>query len=414
MTLQNDLYQLIHSLTKGEKKVFSQACKTQAGDKAYGKLYELIRRRQIRCEETGMKMMNMEQHPQRYYNLKSYLMKYILRALEPHFKGPGAELERKINFARILIRKRIYPHARKLLKGAMQQARKEERFLLCLKMADLYGKIVPATRGMQEMKELKGYKAEVFLLLMNLGGYERVFEDFRPLTGQFRTLFSKEDQLKMAWLDKEPLLKEAGLAFSVRASRCYLWMRYWRVLWKGDFEAAGEWGEQLFHLFEAHPFLRTDYPEEWEGAQFQLGRTWLLCGKTGKAEQLLERWREAGSEGQWEQRVFYARLVVSISTQKRQWESGEAAASKLADHLALPDSLPPDQQAAICFDLCRYYMSQQDWERAYSWNRKLDSFSINRLDLESTLRAKRRAGLTPLWVWAPRRARKWLRRKLRH
>ncbi len=126
MTKNDQLHELVHSLSKNEKGYFKKYCKMYSSqqDQKYLKLFEAVDGVENYSDKLIKQKLKGEIEERKLAVLKNYLYRLILKVLE-HFysnKYPDLEISNLINQAKVLYYKGLISHARKILKKAKQQA----------------------------------------------------------------------------------------------------------------------------------------------------------------------------------------------------------------------------------------------------------------------------------------------------
>ena len=134
MIKQDQLHELIHSMSTSEKGYFKKYCKMYSSqkDQKYLKLYEVMGKEKDYNEQVFLKKLKGEVNARVLPALKNYLYHLILRVLEHFYSNKYADLEisNAINQVRVLYYKGLYDQARRLLKKIKKQAAQYELSLI--------------------------------------------------------------------------------------------------------------------------------------------------------------------------------------------------------------------------------------------------------------------------------------------
>src|SRR5690606_11931358 len=119
-----DLFRLIKSLTKSEKRFFKISSNLQSGDKNYIKLFDAIDAQEEYNEDALKKQFASETFIKHLPSEKNYLYKLILRSLRQYYSENtvGAQLADFIQSIEILYLKALYPECSKMVKKAKKIA----------------------------------------------------------------------------------------------------------------------------------------------------------------------------------------------------------------------------------------------------------------------------------------------------
>lgn len=256
--MNSDLFSLIHSLTKGERRYFRMYARrfTEGGESAYEQLFRLI------CEATPeeedlLKEKALSFIPAGQYNYtRHYLKELILRMLrEFHYQESlEMELRSKLDQLELLFARRLYA-------GAVKTLRQIEKTARYYGFLTIYPHITAWKRKLRRRAELNlnedwEYEAEQLknLELLSVDTeitqlYDRVFallqKDRRlELVGsqkELQTLKTLNEQLDFS--DPLPFPTQSTLLV-MRANLTHL---------AGDFQATCACYSELVKLWEAHP-----------------------------------------------------------------------------------------------------------------------------------------------------------------
>src|SRR6185503_9961139 len=122
MKQPNDLFDLVKSLDKNEKRFISMFASVQAGEKKYMKLFEVIDKQEkydegkIKARFKGEKFINQLTFT------KNYLYNFILRGLNIYHSQSSvdAQLKEMIRSAELLLERSLLKQSRSLLQKARE------------------------------------------------------------------------------------------------------------------------------------------------------------------------------------------------------------------------------------------------------------------------------------------------------
>ncbi|MBK9192405.1 MAG: hypothetical protein IPM77_13360 [Crocinitomicaceae bacterium] len=134
----NNLFELIKSLNKSEKryfKVFSSR-HTIGEENGYIKLFDYIEKMEIYDEEILFSDFKGQPLLNKFSITKARLYNNILKSLDSFYSGTSidAQIFRQIHSADILFNKGLYNQAEKILVSAEKQAEKYERFFMLMEI----------------------------------------------------------------------------------------------------------------------------------------------------------------------------------------------------------------------------------------------------------------------------------------
>ena len=128
-----ELYDLIHSLTKSEKRFFKLHSALQSGEKNYLRLFDAIHAQSGGYDEAALKkQFAKETFIQHLPSEKNHLYKLILKALRSYHaeSSVSGQLKQQVSNIEILYNKSLYEEASKVLVRAKRVAKENERHYL--------------------------------------------------------------------------------------------------------------------------------------------------------------------------------------------------------------------------------------------------------------------------------------------
>ena len=125
-----ELFKLIRSLSKSEKRFFKLSSSLQAGEKNYIKIFDFIDAQKEYDEEVLKKEFKNEVFIKHLSSEKNYLYKLILKSLRSFYseESPGSILKQEIKNIEILFSKALYKECEKYIQRAKALARSIEDF----------------------------------------------------------------------------------------------------------------------------------------------------------------------------------------------------------------------------------------------------------------------------------------------
>ena len=257
MTVSADLFDLIHSLDKAEKRYFKLHASIQKGGKNYERLFDDIVRQEEYDEEALKQKFKDETLAKQFHVAKNYLYNLILRAMRAYSEDHTVEsrLNNLMTDATLLQNKGLYDQAQKVLKRARKLAEDYELHPAMLEIIRRQrGKTLETSHKELEASS-KQYYDDIWdrmEVLENELRYQelsdRVFIAYR--TREIHDQKERADALRKL-MDNE-LLKDHSLALSLKA-------RYWfHFIHSVHLSGAGDHSEAYPHYAKAVEVLESN------------------------------------------------------------------------------------------------------------------------------------------------------------
>jgi hypothetical protein len=260
MKKQDALFQLIKSLTRGEKRNFRMLAQLTSGDKKYLQLFDVFDLMEEYDEAKVLKKFRKDANFEKQfaYN-KNYLYNSILNALTYFRKGSDAERSSLTLQVRILLEKNLYSHAQKLLRKVKEKNLEQEKFEDLLPLYKLEIEILRRTETtelLQESFRQIEFEEKVTLdKILNLREYRRLELQTHVLLVTRHVARKQEEVASVDNLLENPLLQAESEALSNRGRILYNELRRRIAQFKGDWATAIHFGERAVAIYDAHPSL---------------------------------------------------------------------------------------------------------------------------------------------------------------
>lgn len=130
MKPSTELFDLVKSLTKSEKRFFKLSSSLQSGDKNYLKIFEAIEKQRVYDEHSIKEQFKNETFIKHFPSEKNHLYKLILKSLRSFHSdhSVSSKLRQEIKNIEILYKKALYKECNKFVNRAKKQAIQYEKF----------------------------------------------------------------------------------------------------------------------------------------------------------------------------------------------------------------------------------------------------------------------------------------------
>lgn len=265
-TFSSDLFDLIHSLSKSEKRFFKlySAKSNSTDNKQYIKLFDVIDHQKIYDEE---KIIRKVPEIKKFSVVKNQLYNLILKSISilHQEKRLSLSIRSKLDYIEILYHKGLFSQSEKLLNKTKKQAEKAELFEILLSLQKIEIKLLTGFRTFKtieayqkKLDSLQKERSEINSKIQNIQNY---FELYLPLT----TLFYEGSRFSIQEKEKvinetvnHPLLQheENALSGLAKATFHVTWSIYYFL--KKETEPAYAHAKKRLDILQAHPHLIED------------------------------------------------------------------------------------------------------------------------------------------------------------
>ena len=264
-TPSTHLFQLIHSLSKSEKRYVKVALQTK--DDTLRKtllLFEALNRQTVLDEE-----VIVAHEPaitrQQLSNLKAQLYEKILQALRSYHRhrSPDIQIREYIDQAQLLFDRGLYTHCSKLLKKAKRRAVQNDNLELQLEILKLEKSVLAQGIGGENSDKVNAIiqqVQEVNTKINNINTLSNIrvrLNHWYVKTGFVRKAPYSEE-IKQYIQENLPPLEEATLSFREKTNLYDVYVAYY--LFIQDFAQTYVYAQKWVDLFKRHPSFITHQP----------------------------------------------------------------------------------------------------------------------------------------------------------
>jgi len=260
----HDLYDLVHSLTKSEKRFFKLQSSLQAGEKNYVRLFDLLEKMDHYDEEFVKETFKGELFLKHLPSEKNHLFKLILKALRSYHGENSVRsiLKQALKNVEILHKKGLFEECKKELKRAKKLATSYEFFYYLFEIISWQKNLLEEDyengEFSQSIDEIAEEEVHVLNQLQNLAQYQVLYGKVNAIfrTGGFTPSKLHEEMLRE--IMNSNLLEDASLATSIRSNSIRLYSLGFSAIAESNIEKASLHFQEVIELFEANEWLRED------------------------------------------------------------------------------------------------------------------------------------------------------------
>ncbi len=264
MNIPEELFQLIKSLDKNEKRYFRLQAGFQEGEKSYLKLFDALDSMKEYEEEVLQKKLKGQKFLKQLPVVRHYLRDMIMHSLRNFNTGASVELKLKdmLKDVEVLFRKRLYGQCEKAIEKGKAMAAKYERFIDLQYFLRWEFKLMKGTQYQYKKEEgifefirasetaIDHYKNQLASDLLASRILLKTFQQGLVRSDEDRRFFDN--------LISAPLLSAEENAFSFHAKMNYYMSHGTYNLVKRDMEGTYLGGKGLVELMERYPHQAED------------------------------------------------------------------------------------------------------------------------------------------------------------
>lgn len=394
MKPSTELFDLIKSLTKSEKRFFKLHSSLQSGDKNYLRIFDAIDKQKIYDEDAIKKQFAKETFIKHLPSEKNHLYKLILKALRAYHAESSVSgiLKQEIKNIEILYQKALYVECNKLLHRAKRTAKENERFYYWFELLSwekmLLEEAYESGEFTKDLDALIEEERGVIEKLRNLAAYHILYSKINYVFRSGGYVRTEEEHAMVQEISDHPLIKGKNTALSFRAATICFYTQGFCHWAKRDWRTSLEKFLRVREILDENPQIRADLPKRYIRTMHYIINGQIELRDLGSARENIAMLRKLpgtkGFEGlNIETQVFVASYLGELRLLDRSGEHLKAI--KLADDILvgmerMGARLHKEHELEFYFALACAHFGGAEMNKALFWLNKV----LN--DNEPTLR----------------------------
>ncbi|MDZ4706615.1 MAG: hypothetical protein SH848_21985 [Saprospiraceae bacterium] len=376
-TPSDDLFQLVQSLNKQEKRYFKLYASRHAlnGENQYLRLFNAIEKQEVYDEATLRKKFPDEAFTRQLHVAKNYLYGIILASLRSFHESRAEDrFYTQLRNAQLLFDKGLYQQSEKALGKAKSTAADNERFLQLL---EVYRWEHQIAHSRNDFGKLENYIAHGVQEEFDLLDKYRNFLEFQALNDRVFIPYWKKgavrNETEKAALDQlfeQPQFSSADHARSFYARYFYHNARFSYHLFRGEPERSYEHVRELVQMFESRA-VKGRGVRQYSSALINLYIVQQRLGHYSDIPDTLRKLREVPADSPEQQRRLFVRsfnLEVDFYLSTGLFSKGVA---QIREREALfrkyEEEVNGQQRLGLYYNLAYLHFGAADYGQALDW-----------------------------------------------
>ena len=292
-----ELFRLVKSLSKSEKRFFKLMSSLQTGDKNYIKLFDAIKKQDEYDEDEIKQVFAKEIFIKHLPSEKNHLYKLILKSLRLFYSenSISAILAENIQSIEILYNKALYTECGKLIIKAKRIAAKHERFYYLFELIKweklLLEEEFQAGKFDHDLNQLVTEEHQVIKKLRNLAEYQILYSKINYVFRQGGYVRNDKEREIVQEIESHELIKGKNTALSTRASATCYYIKGLCSITANEVEDSFANFSKVVRIFEENPNLIQDIPKQYIKSLGNLFHYHIVSGDYQKLFELIEKMR---------------------------------------------------------------------------------------------------------------------------
>ena len=389
MAKSNDLYDLIKSLSKSEKRYFKLTQGFQKGEKNYIRLFDFIDQMEKYDEQEILETFKGETFIKQLHVTKNYLHKQLMKALRAYYAERRKEIKIRefLENAEILQQRGLNHQSFKHLKKAEKLAIKYQVFAPLIQIYFLKINIIlqqPDKNVREVIRKQYELLKEAIRKTTNIGEYfylsSGVYLRFQMAGETPNPLLKKELISEVENLLKAHNLEDDDKPDSFHAAYLHHFCNflYYRFL-KGDIQQAYECSQKIILIWDDNPHFSQEYPTRYRR---YLQAHMSICRTTKNYDEFQKRLREMrklpinnfDEEAQSFLHSYFEELRYYMD--REQFEKGAKLVKEIERGLnKYNEKIPETRKISFYHNIAVLLFAIEDYEEALFWVLKISLYS---------------------------------------
>lgn len=268
MKPSTELFDLIHSLSKSEKRFFKLNSSLQSGEKNYLKLFDYIVNSKKYDEKELKQYFSKEKFIKHLPSEKNHLYKLILKSLRQFYSGNSvsSQLRQEIKNIEILYRKALFKECYKTLRSAKKIAIKYEKFYYWFELISWQKQLYDESfelMSVDSFDDLIKEETMVIEKLRNLAEYQILYSKINAIFRHGGFARNENERADVNEISNNHLIKGKNTAISTRATTICYYIKGLCYATNREFEPAFENFTKVMKIMERNPLITSDIPKRY-------------------------------------------------------------------------------------------------------------------------------------------------------
>jgi dGTP triphosphohydrolase len=295
MKPSTELFQLVKSLSKSEKRYFKLSSSLQSGEKNYMKLFDAIEY-QLEYDENALKeKFSGETFINHLPSEKNHLYNLILKSLRGFYsdKSAGAILQEQIRNIELLVDRALYKECSKIIRKAKKMAYDYEKYYFLLDLIDWEKTLVEEEylRGDfdKDLTKLVEEESECLEKLRNLAEYQILYSKINYV---FRTggyIRTGEEQVIVDEIANYHLIKGKNTALSTKAATACYFIKGLCATTERNLDDTHTNFSKVVKIMEENPMIMRELPKRYVKALNNVMFSYMDYGDWKNCNAMIEK-----------------------------------------------------------------------------------------------------------------------------
>lgn len=294
MKPSNELFKLVRSLTKSEKRFFKLSSSLQSGEKNYLKIFDFIEKQEVYDEDELKKAFEKETFVKHLPSEKNHLYRLILKSLRVFYSEQSVSsiLRQELKNIEILYDKALYKECEKFVSRSKALAMENEEFYYWYELISWEKRLLDTAYEQGEftrnLDNIVQEEEEVIAKLRNVAEYQIVYSKINLIfrSGGF-TRNENERQIVDSIADYH-LIKGKNTALSTRASSMCYYIKGLCAATVRNYDDSFQFFNRTRTILDNNPKIKEDLGQRYVATLAHILRCHVDSKQFDEAEKMIE------------------------------------------------------------------------------------------------------------------------------
>ena len=380
-----ELFELVQSLTKSEKRFFKLSSSLQAGEKNYLRIFEAIDK-QNEYDEEGIKaQFSDETFVKHFPSEKNHLYKLILKSLRAYHADDSvsSQLKQEIKNIEILYKKALYKECNKFLGRAKRMAIAYEKFYYHFELLNweklLLEEAYEAGEFTTDLEALILEEQDIVEKLRNLAAYQILYSKINYLFRSGGYVRTDEERMLVNEISNHPLIKGKNTALSNRAATICYYIQGYCAQANLDKSLAFEKFQKVKAILDRHPLIREDLQKRYVRTLNNLVNVMIDLGMIEESQKMISELKgitkvKGFTSENIHLMVFKSGYLAELKLLEKMGQFQEAC--KLMDEIAkgltdYGEKINKEQEILFFYSMARINFGAGEFNKSLFWLNKV-------------------------------------------
>lgn len=403
MKPSTELFKLVKSLSKSEKRFFKLSSSLQSGDKNYLKIFDAIDKQAVYDEEALKNEFKKETFIKHLPSEKNHLYKLILKSLRSFYSEQSVSslLKQEIKNVEILYNKALYRECEKFVSRAKEIAEEHEKFYYWYELISWQKKLLEEAYEEGEfstnLDALVAEEEKVIAKLRNLAEYQVVYSKINLIFRSGGFTRNEQERKVVESIADYHLIKGKNTAISTRASSMCYYIKGLCAATNRNYDDSFQFFNRTREILDNNQKIKEDSPQRYVMTLFHLLRCYTDSKDFVNAEQLIADLRALVGKKGFNSTDITVRIFTNTYNQQLNLLHVMGDFQKAVDlipeieqgKLTFGDKISKEQEITLLYNTAYSYFGIGEYKKALSYlndvlndneqNLRQDLYSFSRL-----------------------------------